>query len=450
MKRFWLGGIAVALILAITGFQLSGLNRIFIPSGTGITAKQMCSMVFVSRLDADYARAVYVDPLIGGAASLITLDIDTDRQQVSAAIGGLFWGQRAVYREGLGCTLVHGDADFDRDLALPPARDFQPMMVDADHRATFFNSEAVSEAINNAFDDPEADIRNTLGIAILHRGRLIGERYAHGASRESPFLGWSMSKSTTATLAGALIEDGLIGLHDEGRVPALLANDRPDITLDHLLRMTAGLVITEHNDGTDANSQMLFTRGDMAAFAASRPHYAEPGEDWEYMSGQTNLAMSALQPLLGASLPEQVAGLRAQIFEPLDIYSAIIEPDEAGLMLGSSYMYATAQDWARLAQLYLDGGMAGEERIFGADWTEIVTEVTPGSQDPYGLGFWMPADGANMPESMYFMNGFQSQLAIIVPEHELVIVRFGATNNVGAGTFDLTRAIIAAMRQETR
>lgn len=452
MSVRWIAGITGGIALAaIAALNISPIGRIYIPSGTGILAKQLCSMVFVSELDADYARSVYLDPLLGGAGGIMAVNLDEEAGTVTAAVGGLFWKQQAVHRDGLGCTLVHGDRSFDPDLAVPPSQDFQPLALDVNHRATHFDVDSLIAAIDGAFDDPANDRRNTLGVAVLHQGRLIGERYAHGAGPETAFLGWSMTKSMTATLAGALHYDGLIDIHAEGVVPDLAAHDRPDITLDHLLRMTAGLVITESNDGTDPTSQMLFTRGDMAAFAASRPRYADPGEHWEYMSGQTNLAMSALQARLGDTLAEQVAGVRAQIFEPAGIYSAIIEPDESGLLVGSSYMYASAHDWARLAQLYLDGGLAGEERVFAEDWPSIVSARTPGSQtDPYGLGFWMPADGADMPEGTYFMNGFQSQLAIIVPAHDLVIVRFGASNGVGARTFDLTRQVVAAMRETVR
>ena len=443
----WIGGIAAALVLAaIVALNVSKVGRIYLPSGTGMTAKQLCSMVFVSGLEADYARSIYLDPLMGEAAGFINADIDYDRQTVSTNIFGLFYRQHAAYRDGLGCTLVHRRGQFDSDLALLPRQDFQPLELNTAHRDAHFDAAALEAAVLGGFDDPEADRRNTLGVAVLHQGRLVAEHYAPGASRETPFLGWSMTKSITATLAGALEQDGRIDITAQNAVPALAPEGHGDITLEHLLRMTGGLAIHEENNGMDPNSQQLFTASDMARFSATRRQFAEPGEHWEYMSGQTNLAMHALQAELGTSLMDQLAAVRAEIFEPIGVYSAIIEPDEAGTLVGSSYMYATAHDWARLAQLYLDDGVWEGERILPEGWVERVTTPTDGSDGAYGIGFWLATEGDNLPEGTYFMNGFQIQLAMVLPEQELVIVRFGATNNMGAGAFDMTRAIVASMR----
>lgn len=446
MLRYILGGIAALLLAGIAIFQTTTLNRIYLPSGTGILAKQLCSMVFVSRLESDYARSVYLDPLLGGAANLISTDIRLDEREIRTSIAGLFYNQRAVYRDGLGCTLVHGSDGFDAELALPARNDFQPLELDTAHRDAVFDAQALQAAIASGFDDPENDIRNTLGVAVLHEGRLVGEHYAHGASRETAFLGWSMTKSITATLAGVLAEDGHIDLHADNAVPALSERGRGDITLDQLLRMTGGLALHELNNGTDPTSDMLFTESDMTRFAASRARIAEPGDHWEYMSGQTNLAMSALQAHYGDTLSEQLVGIRAALFEPLGIYSAIIEPDEAGLLVGSSYMYASTHDWARLAQLYLDGGRSPDgEQIIPEAWASLAAEPTPGSDGAYGLAFWLPGEADGLPEGSFFMNGFQSQVGLIIPSHDLVIVRFGASNGVSAVVFEMSRAIVATM-----
>lgn len=132
--------------------------------------------------------------------------------------------------------------------------------------------------------------------------------------------------------------------------------------------MTGGLSLREGNDGTDPTSQMLFTQRDMAGFAATRERLHAPGDHWEYMSGNTVLATYALQSRLGDDLETQVSAVRERLFEPLGIHTAVIEPDASGTLVGSSYMYATAQDWARLAQLYIDRGMANGERIIPDNW----------------------------------------------------------------------------------
>ena len=447
LKRIVAGIAGIAIVGGIAAINLSPLGRHYLPAGTGIVAKQVCSLTFVSGLDSDYAKSIYLDPLLGAAGRAISVDIDTGTREVRSGVFGLFWRQHAVYRDGLGCTLVHGGGDFDPELTVPIAQDFVPLELDEALRDANFDADALAAAVASGFDDPSADRRHTLGVAVLYQGRLVAEHYAPGASRETRFHGWSMTKSTVTTLAGILSKDGEIDIDAPGQVPAFAAVDDSlaDITIEDLLRMAGGLAIAEHNDGWDPNSQMLFTQSDMAHFAATRERLHEPGEHWQYMSGNTVLATHAMQQHLGDGLPAQVAALRARLFEPLGIYSAILETDEAGTFQGSSYMYATAHDWARLAQLYADDGMVGEHRLLPDDWRERVSTPTDGSNGLYGMGFWLPEDSDDLPDGTFMMRGFQSQLAFIMPEQDLVIVRFGATNGVSSGSVAMAGAIVASL-----
>lgn len=200
MKKRYIaaGGIGAVLLAGLLALNVSTIGRIYLPSGTGITAKQLCSMVFVSGLDTDYAKRVYIDPLLGDAASAISVDVDMAEGEVSASIAGLFWRQRAIHREGLGCTLVRGGSELDEDLAMPAAAPFQPMPLDDAYREVHFDVDALESAIDVAFEDPDGR-RNTLAVAVLHQGRLVAERYAAEASQDTRFIGWSMTKSITAT-----------------------------------------------------------------------------------------------------------------------------------------------------------------------------------------------------------------------------------------------------------
>lgn len=449
MLRIVLGAGGAALTAAVVALNLSPIGQIYLPSATGIVAKQMCSLTWVSGLDPDQARTMYLDPLLGDAGSVIGYNMDEERRQVSASLLGLFWTQRAVWRDGLGCTLVHGGHGFDPELEVPIARDFMPMQLDWAHRDAFFDTEALDAAMASAFDKDQADGRGTLGIAVLHQGHLIAEHYASGASRETRFHGWSMTKSVITTLAGSMVQDGLLDIRAEGDIAALAETGDPrlaDITVESLLRMTGGLAIAELNNGMDPNSQMLFTQWDMPHFAATRERLHAPGEHWQYMSGNTILASDTMQRRLGDTLPEQITALRARIFEPLDIYSAIMEPGENGVFQGSSYMYATAQDWARLCQLYLDNGVAGGTRILPEDWYGIVAAPTPHSGGGYGMGFWLPTEATGLPPETIMMSGFQGQWGYVMPEQELVIVRFGATLGVSSRSGRLAREVVASLR----
>ena len=448
LKRVLAGAAAVILVGGIAALNLSPLGRVYLPSGTGIAAKQVCSLTFVSGLDSDFAQSIYIDPLLGGAADLIHVKVDTEAREVSAGVFGLFWQQRAVWRDGLGCTLVHDARSFDADLTVPVEQDFQPLELDTELRESRFDVAALDAAVDAAFGDAGNDLRNTLGVAVLYQGRLVAERYALGASRDTRFHGWSMTKSAMATLAGRLQHEGRIDIEAEGAVPALSAvsADYEDVTIEHLLRMAGGFAIAELNNGFDPNSQMLFTQTDMAHFAATRERLHAPGAHWQYMSGNTILATHAMQQQLGEDVTTQIRGLREMVFEPLGMYSPILEIDETGTLQGSSYMYATAHDWARLAWLYASDGVIDGERLLPEDWLDIVTAPTEGSGGDYGMGFWLPSEHDGVPEGTFMMSGFQSQWAFIMPEQDLVVVRFGATNRTSSRSYELAAQVAAALR----
>ncbi len=436
------GVVAAAIAGGAIWLNTSDVGRIYIPSGIGITAKQACSMTFVSRLDTDFARSIYTAPLLGDIDAQVSVNVDREAQEVTASAFGLF-SKRAVYREGLGCTLVHGTGEFDPDANLVPMI-AEPLQLDAEYRDANFDTAALEAGLDAAFAD---DGRNTLAVVVLHDGRLIAERYADGVDYTTPLHGWSMTKSLAATMAGVLTQRGLIDVDAEGQVPALVEAGRPEITVDSLLRMAGGLAGYEYNDGTDPNSDMLFTESDMATFAATREQIAAPGERWDYQSGNTILAGSALEVHLGDTPEDEIATIREWLFEPLGMAHSVLEPDEAGTLQWSSYMYASAQDWAKLGQLYLDGGQAPDgTQLIPENWIEYVNERTPGSGDRYGSGYWMYDVG--LPEDNFMMNGFQGQLGYIIPSENLIVVRLGATNFQHDGSPELVEAIIAAKLAE--
>lgn len=445
MKRISITIVAVLMALVaggIAALNLSPVGRVLVPSGTGITAKQLCSLVFVSGLEPGRARALYIDPVLGDGHPFITSRIDHDAQTVSAAAFGALYRQTAVHRDGLGCTLVHQPDAFDAGLSLPLPDGPDPMTLDADWRDARFDPGLLEAALDLAFTE---DGRNTLAALVLHDGRLVAERYADGVTAETPLPGWSMTKSVAATVAGVLVQRGLIDVEAGGQVPALAEIGRGAISVDHLLRMTGGLNGFETGSGMDPNSEMLFTRPDTARYAANRDVIHPPGEHWDYQSGDTILAGSALEARIGGTVTDRAAAMRAWLFEPLGMRRSVLETDQSGTVQWSSYMSASARDWARLGQLYLDDGLAGGEQIIPPGWVRYMTTPTPGSGGRYGAGVWLSEPG--LPPDAFLMNGFQSQRTVIIPSQDMVIVRMGATLGVYEDTSGFVNAVLAARRE---
>ena len=144
-------------------------------------------------------------------------------------------------RDGLGCTLTTIGSDSQLPVVkLPTVQDKPIKRASLEELANAFDIKAVDEALERAFTPQH----HTLAVAVLHRGRLAAERYAADIDADTVLPGWSMAKSMTATLVGLLVERGRLDVHQPGIVPEWRSGkDGGDqVTLDHLLRMTGGLM----------------------------------------------------------------------------------------------------------------------------------------------------------------------------------------------------------------
>jgi CubicO group peptidase (beta-lactamase class C family) len=441
--------IVIAILVISGGWYYFTFARIAIPSGTGLAAKHLCSLAYVSGLEHDRARTIYIDPFVQPLSPSLTVDHDDENRRVIVrGFGG--WQARADFRDNLGCTVRHTSDPLQA--INDNSRTNTPLVaVTNAEREMVFDTQHIDSAFSEAFRD-ETGRKNTLAVVVLHEGKLVAERYAEGITEETPLPGWSMTKSVTATLVGILAFQEKIKVNAKGAISEWrgTSDPRSEITIDQLLRMTSGLEITEDQSGADPNSQMLFSEPDGAAFSAGRPLQAKPGFHWQYMSGSTVLVSRAVAEIVAESLQENYQFVQDQLFRPLGMATAILEPDESGNFIGSSFMLASARDWAKFGQLYLDKGVAGDQRLFAAEWVDYVTRHTVAANSTgYGAGFWINRNNKGvinpaLPEDTYRASGFQGQSIYIVPSRDLVVVRLGASSG-DTGTAQLVAQIIAAM-----
>jgi CubicO group peptidase (beta-lactamase class C family) len=174
-----------------------------------------------------------------------------------------------------------------------------------------------------------------------------------------------MTKSVVAGLVGLLLKDGALTLEQSAGWPA--GDDRARIRIADLLAMSSGLGFNEAYGAVSDVTRMLYLQSDMAEFARAQPPLHPPGEFWSYSSGSANILARIVQDAspLGAAYPAE------RLFKPLGMVSAVMEPDEHGTLVGSSYMYATARDWARYGLFLAQDGVRGQElaaaRLCGHD-----------------------------------------------------------------------------------
>ena len=418
------------------------------PTGTALTAKQMCSLVFVSRLGPQRAFHTYVRPLLGPAAWLMDFEVDRVRQQVTADTFGLA-PAAAVHHTGHGCVLIHQHTAQEIAARLPIAGSNLPPVwgQNAQHRGLHFDSTALGAAMRDGLAAP-----GTLAIVVVHAGELVSERFAPGINGDTPLPGWSMAKTVTAVLAGMLERRQFLSVNEIGLFPQWQDDDRSLISFDQLLRMTSGIDILENKSGIDANSTMLFRQGDTTGFAIGRTLRESPGSTFAYTSGSTMLAARVISDRLGGPA-QSFDFIRRELFAPLDMHHTSFEPDEEGQFVGSSFILSSAHDWARFGQLLLNRGRINNRVYFNAAWIDYLTTPTPqADKRPYGAGVWLidpgHADQAwmqTLPADTYYASGLQTNQLWIIPSRDLVIVRLGATGDFfSSGVIELLNGVLAA------
>src|SRR5262249_43574307 len=219
-------------------------------------------------------------------------------------------------------------------------------------------------AVERAFTEPNPKrLRRTRAVVVVQDGELVAEQYAPGFDASMPLPGWSMAKSVLNALVGILIGERRLSLQDTALLPQWQPPDpRAAITIEDLLRMRSGLKFSEvYSNFSSDVIEMLFNQPDTAGYAARQPLNFAPGETWTYASGTSNILSAIVRRTVGERAywgwPREV------LFGPLGMTSATLEPDASGTFVCSSFMFATARDWARFGQLFLQDGVWDGRRI---------------------------------------------------------------------------------------
>lgn len=413
---------------------------------TGSASHFVCAGTFGS---GEPAAQVYRDtfgpvPGIGLIDWAMDLRVDAERREVRTTLGGGFVN-RAVWRDGLGCLVVHGEVPDESAAAVraAPAPAWMPeiagpeVVAPADPR--------LAAILDRAFAEPEAPpFRRTKAVVLVQDGRVIGERYAPGYGVATPLLGNSATKSVINALIGILVADGRLAIEGPAPVPAWAdpADPRHAISIDDLLRMRSGLALGSSLEASLGSlwspaNRMLFVERDMAGFAVEAPLEAPPRGAWNYTDGNYLILSRIIRDAAGGSATDALRFAHERLFGPLGMRHVVLPVDAAGTPVGAAHMMATARDWARLGLLYLNDGMAGGRRLLPEGWVRYSAAATPDAWVGYGAGFWTN-DGASfgatrraglgMPRDAFFARGAFGQYVVIMPSARLVVVRLGTTH----------------------
>ena len=299
-------------------------------------------------------------------------------------------------------------------------------------------TEQLRHVADRAFTDPE--LVETRSLVVVQGGELIYERHQGSIpffDREpividssTTQISWSMAKSMTQFLVGVLSDEGRLVVDAPAAIPQWSDDERRAITLRDLLTMRDGLDFVEEYlpDRPSDVIEMLFGAGknDVAGYAISRPQSTTPGTRWNYSSGTTNIICRILGDIVGDG-DDFATFMRSALFDPIGMRSAIPKFDERGTFVGSSYVFATAQDFAKFGYLYLRGGVWDGRRLVSQKWideAQIPLSVDEESGTFYSQQWWVTGDEFGS----YWANGFEGQSITVVPALDAVVVRLGKTD----------------------
>jgi len=406
--------------------------------GSNYTAKIVCSNVFIANRNEDKVLEIDVQAPGHPLLRLMQVEVDRSNGSVRAALLGLIAPGMAFMRgPKLGCTSLPSlerdnlamveklPASINRDADLPwPRGDFV--------------SPYQSNAVQRVIEDHALAGPGMRAVLVVKDGRIVGERYGDGFDAQTPLLGWSITKSVTAALIGRAIREGHMSLDDDVAEVFGWDDNRRNIALTDLMAMASDLEWNEGYGSVSDVTRMLYLEDDMANFVAGMPLDSETppgiGENFSYSSGTSVLLSRAWQAAFD-DIAEAVRFPSVALFEPLGMTSAVLEMDAAGTYAGSSYMYATARDWARFGQFMLQRGVWEGRSLLPIDYVDWMTTSHPASNGQYGnaqvwkraANGWMSGANPKLPADAFFMNGHDGQSISVIPSEGLVLVRLGLT-----------------------
>lgn len=445
-RKLLLFGLPLLILISAYLYTLPLLR-----TGTGYSAKMMCSCLYVhnSNQNLETMRTERLNFSILGKVNVIH---DDENKSVKANIFGLA-AREARYIQGRGCVLIN-----DSGKPLPPAINLpEPVLSqvagDLPLRPDSITMLGVDQdKLNGAIDFGMQAVNGggAHGIVILRNGKLLAEKYATGINADTRLLGWSMTKSITGALLGMRIAEGQIKLDETPVFREWIgspdnADPRAEIPLLSLLRMNSGLKWEESYGSVTDATIMLHDQYDMAGYARKQAAASSPSVTWAYSSGTSNLLMDKIRRTFSSD--EQLTEwIHNSLFNAIGANSFIIETDQSGLPVGSSYGWARARDWAKMGQLFLNKGRWQGKQIIPTEWVNIMLEPAAGSGNIYGGQLWLKGpDTPNLPDDGSAMRGFQDQRVFVLPSESLVIVRIGHNVDKTADFDGLIKQILAAI-----
>ncbi|WP_206484171.1 serine hydrolase [Thalassotalea sp. G2M2-11] len=433
--------VAVIAILApyTLGFSLWHTGHA-IKVATSLTAKLACSARYISGFSTQQIAEDLAS--YSPVTRWVNLHYDDELKFTQANLFTMA-PVKAQYTQAKGCSLVNGKNNTSNSaekslvsLTAPPLSDSTKPWPEGSSVETI--APTMQQVLKQLLAQDNANELNTRAMVIVKNGEIIAEAYSDGIFPSTPLLGWSMTKSVTAMLLGRMAQLGMVSMDRDNLFQEWQQDRRKQISLQDLLQMSSGLAFDEtYAPGSDA-THMLFTADSASEVAMASPVIEPKGEHFSYSSGTTNLLARFIHQQFGHSTQSAINFLFNELFIPLGLQNSVLETDASGVFVGSSYLYGSARDWARLGLLMLNQGSvnqgkANQQRLLTKEWIRNATTPNRSNNDKrYGYQFWLnygevDSRWPSLPRDAYAMNGNRGQSVMIIPSEQVVFVRLGWT-----------------------
>jgi CubicO group peptidase (beta-lactamase class C family) len=419
--------VLTTLIVAIICFTLY-LNSL-IPIITGYAAKNLCSGVFISGRQPESVEAVDLN------FSFIRYTRNIVNSEEKSVTSYFLWGRsKAIYRDGFGVTLLRDipeeklrksgypsgiDPGYSQDTIKWPLGDILP------GRNTGIDTVKLDEISGHLITDN--DYRGSaFAFMVIHKGIPVAEKYKPQFNSKTRLLSWSIAKSFVNAMVGILVKQGKLDIMKPAGIEEWKSDERSKITLNDLIQMQSGLKWNEDYGNRSDVTLMLHCESDMSRYAYEQPKAYIPGTHWYYSSGTSNIVSYLIRKQFSNDSAYYVFA-NNQLFNRIGMPDAVFEVDASGTRVGSSYLYATARDYARFAMLFQNDGIFNGERILPEGWVKYTTTAVSDSKGAYGAYFWLNKGKSlpSAPADAFMCEGHDGQFICIIPSRELIVLELG-------------------------
>lgn len=369
-------------------------------------------------------------------------EVDAARHRVTVSGPGIP-SRTAQYNGDQGCSILPRGVNDVYFKPVPVPRNLpdaakQPWPMGDASASTPMPADVDKAALEAALDWGMAQKEhNTRAIVAVYRGKIVGERYAPGWTKDTPQISWSAGKSITAALVGILVQQGRLKIDDPAPVKEWQGKDDPrrQIRIRDLLHMSSGLDFAntglsgpESYTRENEHMRVYFDGLNVFEHAVNQPLAVPPDTRWRYLNSDPLTLGKIVKETVEARGESYLTFPQRALFDRIGARNFVLETDAWGNFIMTGFDYGSARDWARFGLLHLWDGMWEGKRMLPEGWVDFVSTPAPADKSRgYGGLFWLNRGGAwnGVPEDAFMASGFMGQHTMVIRSRDAVVVRLG-------------------------